>query len=117
MRSLLAQLYAPNNGVGHRQQARRLLNILVDTSTVGVVTTGVRPSNAILPIGWRVWSPRKMRTSWGWICSIKGVRRNRLRTHCAAGSGNGYMRNTVLVDTSFLVALFDGTDPLHESAK
>jgi len=27
------------------------------------------------------------------------------------------MRNTVLVDTGFLVALFDGTDPLHESAK
>jgi len=27
------------------------------------------------------------------------------------------MRNTVLVDTGFLVALFDGTDPLHASAK
>ncbi len=27
------------------------------------------------------------------------------------------MRNTVLVDTGFLIALFDGSDPLHESAK
>lgn len=27
------------------------------------------------------------------------------------------MRNAILVDTGFLVALFDGSDPLHESAK
>lgn len=56
-----------------------------------------------------------MPSSWERICSVKALRPIHRAILDAARFGSVFVRSTVLVDTGFLVALFDGTDTLHES--
>lgn len=56
-------------------------------------------------------------SNWERICSVKAPPPIHRAILSAARPGSDCVRSTVLVDTGFLIALFDGTDTLHESAK